>query len=117
MSAANAALRVATAVKFRRGALDDIARYEAWRFRRNPSWHPIGHELIDAIEHTVSLYSSFEAIHAPLLAVRGQVVLLKRLLIPVRSKVVRVYVGSGRQRDVISVRRIRHPSRKSIESK
>ena len=117
MRAANAAPRVPTAVKFRRDALDDIARYEAWRFRRNPSWHTIGHELIDAIDHTVSSYSSFEAIPASLLAVRGQVALLKRLLIPVRSKVFRVYVGPGRQRGEISVRRIRHPSRKSLEGK
>jgi hypothetical protein len=115
MSAASAALRVATAVKFRRGALDDIVRYEAWRVRRNPSWRPIGNDLVEAIERTVSSYPSFEAVPAPLLAVRGQVALLKRLLIPVRSKVFRVYVGPGRQQGEISVRRIRHPSLKSIE--
>jgi len=115
MSAASAAHRVATEVRFRRTALDDIARYEAWRSRRNPSWRPIGADLIDAIEHAVSSYASFEAIPAPLLAVRGQVALLKRLLVPVRSKVFRVYVGPGRQRGETSVRRVRHPSRQLIE--
>ena len=116
MSAASAAHRLATPVKFRRRALDDIARYEVWRSRRNPSWRPIGADLVDTIERAVSAYASFEAIPAPLLAVRGQLALLKRLLIPVRSKVFRVYVGPGRQRGEISVRRIRHPSRRLIEA-
>ena len=104
-----------TEVRFCRTALDDITRYETWRSRRGPSWRPVGPDLIDAIEHAVSLYASFEAIPAPLLAVRGQVAPLKRLLVPVRSKVFRIYVGPGRQRGEISVRRVRHPSRQLIE--
>ena len=100
---------MASAVTFRRAALDDIVRYESWRTQQNPSWRPIGPDLIDAIVQAANQHSTFEAIPAPLLAVRGQVALLKRVLVPVRSKIFRVYVGRGRAYGTISVRRVLHP--------
>jgi hypothetical protein len=106
---------VAAAVGFRRAALDDIARYEAWRIRQNPSWRSIGSDLVDAIQQAASRYPTFDAIPVPLLTARGRTAFLKRLLVPVRSKVFRVYVGPGREPGEISVRRVLHPSRRSIE--
>lgn len=103
------------AVRFTQASLEDIARYEAWRLRRNGAWRPIGDALIEAITKAAERFPSFDAVPMPLLAIDGHGALVKRLLVPVRSKVFRVYVGPGRERDVISVRRVRHPARRTIE--
>ena len=102
-------------VRFRRSALNDIARYGAWRDSQNRNWSPISEALLDAIAHAAGRFDSFDEIPAPLLAVNGEAAPLKRLLVPVRSKVFRVYVGPGRNAGDISVRRVRHPSQEPLD--
>lgn len=94
-----------------------MVRYEAWRRHENPDWRPVDEELIDVIERVVSRFESFEHIPARLLGVEGKHAPVKRLLVKVRSKIFRVYVGRGRRRGQISIRRVRHPARKPIEQK
>jgi hypothetical protein len=106
---------VAAIVRFRRSALDDIARYEAWREGQDRHWAPIAYALLDAIVQAAGRFDSFDQIPAPRLALNGEVAQVKRLLVPVRSKVFRVYVGRGRRADEISVRRVQHPSQEPLE--
>lgn len=102
-------------VRFRREALRDIGRYEAWRESVDQGWQPIADTLLSAIQQTVARYASFDDIPAVLMMVRGQPAPVKRMLVPVRSKAFRVYVGPGRHSGEITVRRVRHPSQEPLE--
>lgn len=103
------------AVRFAKAALDDIAGYEAWRFRQDRAWPPIGDDLVDAILAAVGRFESYDSVPAPPLSLRGQRAPVKRLLVTVRAKAFRVYVGPAREPDGITVRRVRHPARHTIE--
>lgn len=103
------------AVRFTQAALDDIVRYEAWRMARRRGWVAIGDDLLDAIVAAVGAFESYERIPAPPLGVRGQRAPVKRILVTVRAKAFRVYVGPTRDVGAISVRRVRHPARSPIE--
>jgi hypothetical protein len=102
-------------VRFTQAALDDIAGYEVWRTRQGRGWRLIGDELVDAIVAAVGKFESYESVPVPPLSVRGQRASVKRLLVTVRAKAFRVYVGPAREQDGISVRRVRHPGRRPIE--
>jgi len=82
----------------------------------NPEWEPITDDLLDAVRHVAAQYGSFAEIPFKPLALRGGVAQVKRLLVPVRSKIFLAYVGRGRRSDQISIRRIRHPSQRSMET-
>lgn len=90
-------------------------RYEAWRERQHRGWAPISDALLDAIARSVGRFDSFDQIPAPLLALHGEIAQAKRVLVPVRSKVFRVYVGRGRLGGEISVRRVLHPAQEPLE--
>lgn len=102
-------------VRFRKEAIEDIDRYEAWRERQEHSWQPINDALVRAIVSALSRYDAFDEIPARLLSVRGERAQVKRVLVRVRSKVFRVYIGPGRVGGVIAVRRIRHPAQPPLE--
>ena len=95
--------------------IPQTARYELWRERQNPQWEPIAAQLLDVVHAAASAHPSFEGIPSRILMARGEPRPVKRLLVPIRSKVFKVNVSQGSRPGQIVVRRVLHPFRRSIE--
>ena len=100
-------------ILYRRSALLNVDRYD--EFRRKCGYEPMGHEILAAIAVRLQAVRTWEEIAAPVYRVRNEVLPVKRLLVPVRSKQFKAYVRLGPEPGIIAVTHIRHPAQRPIE--